>query len=110
MPEHRVNMAGDLRPIFGTDVATAAEVLGRDIVGRAIFHIDRGQDLDRGGDLRTGGQEIEERISSLPISSLPSLTRQSAARGVDARVKPGHDEESEDARDDAIKINQRSCG
>jgi hypothetical protein len=41
---------------------------------------------------------------------LPGLTRQSRGRGVDARVKPGHDEEGEHARDDAITIDQRSCG
>jgi hypothetical protein len=110
MPEHRVNMPGDLRPVLGTDVSTAAKVFGRHVVSRTVFDIDCGQDLDRRGDLRAGGQEVEERISSLPNSSLPGLTRQSAGRGVDTRVKPGHDEGGEDERGDAIKIGQRSCG
>jgi hypothetical protein len=103
-------MAGDPCPILGTDVPTAAKVFGRHVVSWTMFGIDLGQNFDRGGDLCPGGHEVEERMSSLPNSSLPGLTRQSAGRGVDARVKPGHDEEGEDARDDAIKIDQRSCG
>ena len=49
-------MAGDLRPILGTDVPTAAKVFGRDVVSRTMFGIDRGKNVDRGGDLRSGCQ------------------------------------------------------
>ena len=103
MPQHRVDVAGDLRPVLGADVPAAAEIIGRDIVGRTISGVDRGQNVDRGGDLRAGGQEAEGTSTQLTDSSLPGLTRQSTRRDVDARVEPGHDEEARIAKGNAIK-------
>ncbi len=100
MPEHRVNMAGDLRSILGTDVPATAEVFGRDIVGWTIFGIDRGKNVDRGGDLRSGGQC---GVASLRRSTHLSLPRR---RG---RVRERPEERA--ARwHRAFDMVQRSCG
>ena len=56
MAQHRVDMAGDLRPVLGADIATATEVVGRGIVGGASAGFDLGQDVDRGRNLRAWGQ------------------------------------------------------
>ena len=93
MPQHSIDVTGDVRPVLGADVASAVEIVCRDIVGWAIARVDRGEDIDPGGDLCSGSQEVEERIASLPNPS-----------------SPGHDEEGGDKRDDAIKIDQQSCG
>src|SRR5215475_7139584 len=53
MTQHGINMAGDVRAVFGSDIATAAEVFGRDIVGRPFASIDSGENVDRGSDLCT---------------------------------------------------------
>ena len=42
MPQHSIDVAGDVRPVLGADVAPPAKVFGRDIVGRTMFGIDRG--------------------------------------------------------------------
>ncbi len=69
VPQHRVNMAGDLRPVLGTDVPAAAKVFGRDVVSRTMFGIDRGKNVDRGGDLRSGCQIAPESLFSRPRES-----------------------------------------
>ncbi len=55
--QHRIDMAGDMRPVLGPNVTPTAEIIGRSIVSRTVPGVDRGQDVDRGGDLRAGGQE-----------------------------------------------------
>ena len=35
MAQHRIDMAGDLRPVLGADIAPAPEIVGRGVVGRA---------------------------------------------------------------------------
>ncbi len=100
MPEHRVNMAGDLRSILGTDVPATAEVFGRDIVGWTIFGIDRGKNVDRGGDLRSGVN------AALPLSgAAPTLPSPAGGGGL------GSGPEERAARwHRAFDMVQRSCG
>ena len=62
MAQHRVDMAGDLRPVLGADIATATEVVGRGIVGGASAGFDLGQDVDRGRNLRAWGQNLPVRL------------------------------------------------
>ena len=54
MAQHGIDIGRDLRPVLGADIAAAAEIIGRDVVGRPAALVDRGQDVDRGGDARPG--------------------------------------------------------
>src|ERR1700731_3538635 len=56
MPQHGVDVAGDMGAVLGADIAPAPEVVGRDIIARPLAGVDRGEYFDRGGDLRAGGQ------------------------------------------------------
>ena len=51
MPEHRVDMAGDVRPVLSADIAPAPEVIGGDIVGWPLADVDRDENVGRGSDL-----------------------------------------------------------
>src|SRR5205085_5934465 len=73
MPEHRIDMAGELRPVLGTDVPPAAKIFGRHVVSRTIFAIDRSQDLNSGSDLRSWSQTI---LGSFPPAGTTKTTSQ----------------------------------
>ncbi len=76
MPQHGIDMAGDLRPVLGTDIAPAPEIVGRGIVGRALPGLDFSEDLDRGGDLRARGQQAPVGLVPNPGPPVtPSLVR-----------------------------------
>jgi hypothetical protein len=49
--QHRVDMAGDIGPVFGADITPATKVISHDIVRRPITRIDFAKNVDRGGDL-----------------------------------------------------------
>ena len=55
MAQHGVDMGRDLHPILRPDVAATPEVIGGDVVRRALAALDRGQDVDRGGGAGPGG-------------------------------------------------------
>ena len=57
MAQHGVDMARNVRPVLGPDVAPAPEIIGRDIIGRPLPGVDRGENVDRGGDLRARGHQ-----------------------------------------------------
>jgi hypothetical protein len=94
--QHCIDVAGDMPPVLGADVPAAAKIFGGDIVGRPSAGFDCSEDIDRSSDTRAWGQELAGLLSPVLNPSLPGLTRQSTWRGVDARVKPGHDEENRD--------------
>jgi len=50
--QYGVDMAGDLRAVFGADIAPAPEIIGRDLFGRVLAGVNRSKNVDRGGDLR----------------------------------------------------------
>ena len=56
MAQPRVDVTGDVRAVLGTDLAPAPEIIGRDVVSRPLAGIDRGENVDRGSDLRARGQ------------------------------------------------------
>ena len=51
MAQHRVDMAGDIGPVFGADITPATKVIRRDIVRRPMTRTDLTEYVDRGGDL-----------------------------------------------------------
>ena len=69
--EHSIDMASDQRPVLGADIAPAAEIAGRGIVGRAPAILDFRENVDRGGDLRARGQGAAEGMAgktSVPVA------------------------------------------
>ena len=60
MAQHRVNVAGDAHAVLGADVAPVPEIIRRDGVGRPLAGIDRGENIDRGCDLRAWCQAAPE--------------------------------------------------
>ena len=66
MPQHSIDMASDMTPVLGTDIAPPAEIVGRDVVGRAISGIDCGQNVDPSGDLCPGVIPLPDFVSSPP--------------------------------------------
>ena len=50
--QYGVDMAGDLRAVFGADIAPAPEIIGRDLFGRVLAGVNRSKNVDRDGDLR----------------------------------------------------------
>ncbi len=64
MPQHGIDMGGDLRPVLGADIAAMAEIIGGDVVGRPPAALDRGEDVDRGGDARPRGHTASPSPSS----------------------------------------------
>ena len=71
VPQHGIDMTGDMRAILGADIPPTPEVVGRSIVGRAIHSLDRRQNVDRSRDLRTGGQTIPVAPAKAGAQSLP---------------------------------------
>jgi hypothetical protein len=69
VPQHDVDMTGYVWAVLGADVAPAPEIIGRDIVGRPFARVDRGQNIDRGGDLRARCQAYPVRGRSTPRNS-----------------------------------------
>ncbi len=72
MPQHGIDMAGDARPVLGTDVAPATEVIGCGVVGRAVAGLDFVQDVDRRGDLGAGGQGKPNNRIRRPLFASPA--------------------------------------
>jgi hypothetical protein len=64
MSQHGIDVGGDLRPVLGADVAPAAEIIGGDVVGRPPALIDRGENVDSGGDAGARGQATPPPPSS----------------------------------------------
>jgi len=81
--QHGVDMARDVPAVLRTDVTPTPEIIGRDIVGRALAQVDRGQNVDRGGDLRARGQTAPECLAGAFVFVAPAQAGvQSHAQGV----------------------------
>ena len=97
--QHGVDMAGDLRPVLGADIAAAAEVIGRDIVGRPVAGVDRGRGCrSRRRPARRGSRSplpvqfvtpAQAGVQGRPVAAVDGLASSLAFAGNDERQLNG---------------------